>query len=105
MVCFTVQKMSWSEAFVTILSSPFSGPINSLAFCGILAASCVARSAALFAWNNFRVFVLNRLFPSRFALDLKTLGSWAGKYQHLKARCLRATYRRTVSCQLFIAAI
>jgi hypothetical protein len=71
--------MSWTKAFASIPSLPFSSPVNSLAFVGIVIVSYFAVSAILFAVENFRVFVLARTFPGLFGLNLKTFGLWAGK--------------------------
>jgi len=72
--------MSWCEAVLTSLRSPCSSPTNSLtAFAvGVILVSVVRVTRSL--WVNFKAFILARYFPDSFAIDLKTLGSWAGKW-------------------------
>jgi len=69
--------MSWCDAALAALRSPCSSPANTLTAFGVLVLLITIVSALRSLWINFKAYILARYYPDQFALDLKTLGSWA----------------------------
>jgi hypothetical protein len=75
--------MTCCEVILAVLRYPFISAVNFPAVVGVLVLTYIAASLSWFAWKSFRSFVLARYFPQFFGLELKSAGSWAGKFRDI----------------------
>jgi hypothetical protein len=75
--------MTCCEMVLAVLRYPFTSAVNFPAVVGVLVLTFIATWLLWFAWKNFRSFVLARYLPKLFGLNVRSYGSWAGKFRDI----------------------